>query len=152
MACIARFEMPRNMAKEAIFFIASTPLAVREALHTIMADPAMANMSDDNRGSTEVVFAEVLNNIVEHASDCENSKIEIRLRRTLGMLCCDIFDVGAPMPQNELPAGLAQTIGPDHTLPEGGFGWFLIRTLTTHLNYERIDARNHLSFQLNIEQ
>lgn len=117
-----------------------------------MADPALAHIADDNRSNAEVVLAEALNNIVEHAYDCENGQIEVRLRPSLGLLHCNIFDAGAPMPNDELPAGLAQPIGPGHTLPEGGFGWFLIRTLTTHLNYRRIDARNHLSFQLNIEQ
>ena len=56
------------------------------------------------------------------------------------------------MPDHTLPMGLPQPIGVDKDLPEGGFGWFLIRSLTENLTYRRIDARNHLSFQLIIEQ
>ena len=144
--------MSCELNSDATFFIASTPLAVRYVLRDILMHPAMTGLSETDRGSAELVLAEALNNIVEHAYDTPHGQIELQLRRSPGRLHCDFFDDGVAMPNGKLPAGLAQQLGPDHDLPEGSFGWFLIRTLTADLNYARIDARNHLSFQLNIEQ
>lgn len=140
------------MAPDAIFCIASTPLAVRQGLLTMLDHPALAGLSESARGSAELVLAEALNNIVEHAYENAEGTIEVRLQRLPHQLCCLVVDAGAPMPNSGLPVGLAQPIGADHELAEGGFGWFLIRALTTDLVYRRISARNHLSFQLNIEQ
>ena len=33
-------------------------------------------------------------------------------------------------------------------LPEGGFGWDLIRQLTTGLAYARVEGRNELTFRM----
>ena len=136
----------------ATFLISNSAMAVRDGLRAILRHPVMMQQSDDLRGSAEVVLAEVLNNIVEHAYARTDGQIELRLRLASGGVDCDIFDTGSPMPNGELPAGLAQSAAADQDLPEGGFGWFLIRSLTKNLAYRRIDARNHLSFQLNIEQ
>lgn len=152
MACAARAKAPFPMSSDATFCIASTPLAVRQGLLAILDHPILVDLSESARGSAELVLAEALNNIVEHAYQAAEGTIEVRLQRRSLWLCCYLVDAGAPMPNNELPAGLAQTIGADQDLAEGGFGWFLIRTLTTDLVYRRIDARNHLSFQLNVEQ
>ncbi len=152
MAFPAPSDTPYSTGIGAVFNIASTPLAVRLALLNMLKHPVMFGVSEDARGTAELVLAEALNNIVEHAYDRENGQIEVRLHQTAGRLSCDVFDAGAPMPEGELPAGLAQIIDQDDDLPEGGFGWFLIRTLTEELTYRRINARNHLSFKLNIEQ
>ena len=152
MACPAWSDMPFDASGDASFVIASTPMLVRKALREILRHPVMAHLSAVGRSTAEIVLAEALNNIVEHAYDGAIDQIDLRLQLRSGRLLCDIFDRGAPMPNSELPTGLAQRIEPGNDLPEGGFGWFLIRALTENLAYRRIDARNHLSFQLNIEQ
>lgn len=148
MACIP----PPDPNQDAIIQIASTPIAVRGALRDIMVHPAMTLLSDEMRGNADLVLAEVLNNIVEHAYDRDDGLIELRLKWLPGRLFCDFRDTGLPMPNCGLPDGLAQSVEDDQSLPEGGFGWFLIRELTENLIYERIGACNHLSFQLNVEQ
>lgn len=149
MACPAPSDLPGDGA---VFLVASTPLAVRLALRDVLDHPILSGLSKDAIGTAELVLAEALINIVEHAYDRDDGQIEVRLYQSSGKLTCDVYDAGRPMPDGALPAGLAQIIGKDADLPEGGFGWFLIRTLTQNLMYRRIDARNHLSFQLNIEQ
>ena len=144
--------MPFDASCDAAFVIASTPMLVRKALREILRHPVMAYLPAVVRGNAELVLAEALNNIVEHAYDGVIGHIDLRLQLRSGRLLCDIFDRGAPMPNSELPTGLAPPIKTDKDLPEGGFGWFLIRSLTENLAYGRIGARNHLSFQLNIEQ
>jgi serine/threonine-protein kinase RsbW len=148
MACIP----PPDPSQNAIIQIASTPIAVRDALRNIMVHPAMMRLSEDARGNADLALAEALNNIVEHAYDSEDGQIELRLRWQPGRLFCDFRDAGLPMPNCTLPKGLAQSVEDDQALPEGGFGWFLIRELTENLMYQRIGACNHLSFQLNVEQ
>jgi serine/threonine-protein kinase RsbW len=147
MACITPPE-----PSQAVLQIASTPIAVRDALRDIMGHPAMTRLSKDARGNADLVLAEALNNIVEHAYDRDDGQIELRLRWLPGRLFCDLLDTGLPMPDCTLPEGLAQSVDDDLTLPEGGFGWFLIRQLTENLLYQRIGTCNHLSFLLNVEQ
>jgi serine/threonine-protein kinase RsbW len=148
----AQSDLPSDAGSAATFLIANSAMAVRDGLRAILQHPVMMQQSEDLRSSVEVVLAEALNNIVEHAYACADGQIELHLRLASGGVDCDIFDSGSPMPNDELPEGLAQSTADDQELPEGGFGWFLIRTLTSNLAYRRIDARNHLSFQLNIEQ
>ena len=144
--------MPFDASTDAVFVISSTPLSVRQALYEILSHPVLAHLSVAARGRAEVVLAEALNNIVEHAYAKSDGHIDLRLQRRPDRVLCDIVDHGALMPGGALPAGLSQPIGVDKDLPDGGFGWFLIRSLTENLVYQRIDARNHLSFQFIIEQ
>lgn len=74
------------------------------------------------------------------------------MRLDQGALHCRITDSGAAMPGGRLPPGQFQDLGETQSLPEGGFGWFLIRTLAQDLDYRRIAGRNLLSFQLPCEQ
>lgn len=152
MAFPAPSDSPYTTGTGAGFQITGTPLAVRIALRTVLDHSIMSGLSKDARATAELVLAEALNNIVEHAYGTDDGQIELLLHQAGGRLSCDVFDAGVPMPEGELPAALAPIIGEDDDLPEGGFGWFLIRTLTEDLTYRRIDARNHLSFKLNIEQ
>ena len=69
MACQAPSDMPLDASCNAVFHIASTPMAVRDALLEILGHPVMAHLPDDARGTAELVLAEALNNIVEHAYD-----------------------------------------------------------------------------------
>ncbi|MDZ4094081.1 MAG: ATP-binding protein [Paracoccaceae bacterium] len=131
--------------------IASTPLAVREALRTLFASGPLRVLSDANRSSAEIVIAEALNNIVEHAYARETGEIELTLTYTPSGLYCQIEDHGTVMPGNCLPAGAPNDLKAHNDLPEGGFGWYLIRTLSNDLEYWRIDGRNHLRFRLNTQ-
>ena len=152
MAWPAWSDMPFDASTDAVFVISSTPLSVRQALYEILNHPVLAHLSVAARGSAEVVLAEALNNIVEHAYAKADGHIDLRLQRRPDRVLCDIVDHGALTPGGALPAGLSQPICVDKDLPEGGFGWFLIRSLTENLVYQRIGARNHLSFQFIIEQ
>jgi len=132
---------------EILLVIASDPFAVRAALGQILDDPCMADLRSDLRARTEIVLAEVLNNVVEHAYADGPGEIILHLRCVQGGVICRIRDFGRAMPGLALPRGAA--IGPDPVeLPEGGFGWHLIRCLTEDLQYCRRDSRNELSFRL----
>lgn len=132
--------------------IAGTPEAVRQALQDLADDPLFASLSQDLRSSAEIVLAEVLNNIVEHAYADRHGMIALGLDPRDRGLICIVSDTGAPMPDLCLPKGQLQPLGRVEDLPEGGFGWFLIRSLTERLEYHHADGVNHLSFEVKAEQ
>ena len=130
----------------------STPEAVRGALKTLSAE-LTDHLSDDARGTVEIALAEVLNNIVEHAyCNTASGHIDICICPAKNALAFEICDSGCAMPDGGPPKGHPAELGVDmQDLPEGGFGWFLIRTLTTDLRYRREAGRNRLSFQMGID-
>ena len=125
--------------------------AVRQALQEACATWLLRSLTEDARGTAEIVIAEALNNIVEHACASGEGEIELSLKRTGGKLSVLITDRGHPMPGGTLPEGRLPVPDPDD-LPEGGFGWFLIRSLSQDLRYCRADGRNHLFFRLDADQ
>lgn len=132
--------------------VAGNTDAVRRALLHLLQGPPFAGLSPGLRSDAEIVLAEVLNNIVEHAYAASAGNIEIRVRRQVGGLACQIRDHGAPMPGLSLPDGAFQPLGAIADLPEGGFGWFLIRNTVEDLQYRREGGANRLSFLLPYEQ
>lgn len=128
---------------------AADPAAVRSALRAALAR-FVRQMSPDEAGTMELVLAEVLNNVVEHAfAEGGPGQIELTIERDALGLVCRVADDGAPMPGGLLPAGrLPSNAVPLDDLPEGGFGWFLIRDLTRELSYVREGTRNLLMFRL----
>ena len=127
--------------------IASEQMAVRQALAQLLANPGLCHLRCDLRGRIEIVLAEVLNNIVEHAYADQRGDITIEVSTGPCGIGCRILDTGAAMPGLALPDGKLAAHDPQD-LPEGGFGWFLIRSLTEGLCYARTDGCNELRFRL----
>ncbi|MBL4916661.1 ATP-binding protein [Szabonella alba] len=126
--------------------LTSDPASVRAALERLFSHPPFSDLDADLRGTAEIVMAEILNNIVEHAYAGEGGRIEMALQDGEGGLHCSISDRGRPFPLGEPPAGGLPDLSDD--LPEGGFGWALIRAYAEDLNYERRDGWNHLRFRI----
>lgn len=129
--------------------IASDPLAVRAALVKIERNLISLGITNDSCFTVQLVLAEALNNIVEHAYRDIPGSIDLTLQFRAHQLKCVLSDFGHAMPLLELPQGRAAQDGTDLSdLPEGGFGWLLIRQFTKDLFYQRQDGRNHLSFAI----
>lgn len=109
-----------------------------------------AGLAQPDRGTVEIVLAEVLNNIVEHAyACCPPGWIRLFLTPLDDGLACRVEDDGRPMPSLVLPDGrLPDITDEDGLLPEGGWGWALIRSLTAELVYERTARANRLTFRV----
>lgn len=119
-------------------------------------------ISADTLGRLELVLAEVMNNIAEHAAlpdgDAEEGADSDTVTQTLPSihlsivrhdtgLACAISDNGVSLPEDcILPRGLPVMDLTD--LPEGGFGWYLIQDLTQALCYYREEHRNFLAFSV----
>jgi serine/threonine-protein kinase RsbW len=136
--------MPRPRDTPSLVFTAD-PAAVRAALASLIAASPVQDLPEDDRGTVELVLAEVLNNVAEHAYAGGSGPVEVGLCATPLGIACRIVDRGLAMPEGRLPDGGLPPAEPDD-LPEGGFGWHLIRNLTADLSYARSAGQNRLSF------
>ncbi len=109
--------------------------------------------SADDLSSVEIVLAEAMNNVVEHAyPDGRDGKIRLVAKRRNDALMVEIRDRGRPMPQGRAPLGnhpMAE-FHQDDPMPEGGFGWYLIREIVRDLVYDRQDDENMLLFRIKL--
>ncbi|WP_160147765.1 ATP-binding protein [Tabrizicola flagellatus] len=123
------------------------PVAIRRSLSRMLASPPLSGLGAEARGAAELVLAEILNNVAEHAYDEAGGTVEVTLRPDAGGILCQIADSGRSMPDGRLPEGkLPASSAPLQDLPEGGFGWHLIRSLCADLSYTRSEGRNLLVF------
>ncbi|OSP55049.1 ATP-binding protein [Pseudoruegeria sp. SK021] len=134
--------------------INASATGVRAGLAAIRAILHRHRLKEDDLGSVELVLAEVLNNIVEHAyAQRHDGVIEIFISPCEAGLAVRVFDTGAPMPDLTLPPGQPANIDvalPE--LPEGSFGWNLIRTVADDIQYVRVTTQNRLSFRIPLTQ
>lgn len=119
--------------------------SIRAALAMLAAHLASAGIAPDHCATAELVLAEVLNNVVEHAYAGRGGRVAVAVTVGQGGVRCRVTDRGEPMPGGAPPEGLLPAVQA-HDLPEGGFGWFLIRELSRDLRYARIGGENVLSF------
>ncbi len=124
--------------------------SVRDALNSAMLVFRDMGLGEELPGVVEIVLAEALNNVVEHAySDQGGGSVELVVVREAAALAFRIRDDGVMMPGGVAPPGHAHDLDvPDTDLPEGGFGWFIIREMTRDLSYQRIADRNQLTFRI----
>ena len=134
----------------------SNAFDTRDALAALDAFLAKARVAADERGTIELAMAEVCNNVVEHAyPDGSAGQIRLSCRNGGRGVEIELRDDGAPMPDGRVPVGSPPDLGvAEEDLPEGGFGWFLIRELVREISYARQDGQNvlRLHFDLNTDR
>lgn len=142
-----RLPLPNGLTRLTIL---PTNDAVRSALAKARHLWALQNANPDLCAAAEQVLAEVLNNVVEHAQAGKPDGIVLLDTVVSGdTVDCMVHDDGAEMPGLQLPAGKPRRIGNDlNSLPEGGFGWFMIHSMSQNLSYDREDGWNHLRFTI----
>ena len=125
-------------------------LAVRRTLKKAMEFLRGLDFSQDSCGPIELVLAEAINNVIEHAyAGHSHGVVELSIELSGKDLFFTILDDGLPMPDNRAPKGQEHDLSCEVVdLPEGGFGWFLIRELTRDLIYTRTGSRNRLQFTI----
>lgn len=135
------------------FSAAGSETAVRAVLVDVITDLKVLGLTGEEYGTIELVLAEVMNNIVEHAyADHSGGMIELEIMPKPDGLHCKLVDDGHAMPGESAPSGMLASIECEIAdLPEGGFGWFLIRDLTRDLQYVRENGKNILEFRFAIQ-
>jgi serine/threonine-protein kinase RsbW len=126
------------------------PDEVRAGLARIMAHPLLLALNEEERGTVELVLAEVLNNVAEHAYARFPGNVEVDLTFACDHIRVCISDWGLPMPGFEAPSGALPEASAED-IPEGGFGWYMIRSLSSDLHYHREDGENALTFALYVD-
>ncbi len=142
------------MAEDLLLTFPANDLAVRDALAQATAFLRDCGLQAGFCGSVELVLAEAMNNIIEHAyAGRQDGQVALHIVLEDGALAISLEDSGEPMPGGQAPRGQAHDLACDlEDLPEGGFGWFLIRQLTEDLVFSRVDGRNRLSFRMYPEE
>lgn len=132
---LSSFENVADLAEEVSNYFAARP----------GSDPELID-------SLRLCLAEALNNVVEHAYDgMEGKPIYADVHAASDRYEIQIIDEGRAMPGNEPPEGTSEIDVDDfENLPEGGFGWMLIRTLMDDVEYERRDSCNVLRLGKNV--
>lgn len=124
----------------------ATEMGVRQTLTSLLSFLNDIGIDEMDRGTVEIVLAEALNNVVEHAyADTDQGDIELQCKSQPGRLDVAILDQGPPVPVHVF----AERSAPDTNvalddLPEGGFGWLLIQNMTENLAYHRVGNTNCL--------
>lgn len=122
------------------------PQQVRGALADLRARWLAGGLSAATCERAELVLAEALNNVVEHAFCRAAGRIALETCFCPGCIVICLRDEGAPMPGHAIPAAGKP---PDPaSLPEGGFGWYLIHSLADELTYLRADQTNVLCMRI----
>jgi len=127
--------------------VAADPAAIRQALGEVTAWLAEARLDTEELSTVELVLAETLNNIAEHAYRERGGEIELSVALSPRGVRIATVDEGEEMPRGALPSG---TLVPfDERNPaEGGYGWFIIRAIVHDLLYHRESGRNHVSYRV----
>ncbi len=123
---------------------------VRRTIHEVEDELAAAGLPSEHIGSISIVLAEALNNIVEHAfGEKADEEITLVLRLRNKSLLVELRDKGKPMPRGRAPIGNhpMSDFNQFEKLPEGGYGWYLIRELVQDLIYDRKNDENILFFR-----
>lgn len=122
--------------------------ATREALMALTEHLRQVGLGPEDQGNIELILAEALNNVAEHAYAGGSGPVVLRVMTQKAGLCCEISDCGAGMPAGDAPDPPLPVIAPPDGLPEGGFGWHIIRCLTSALTYQREDPWNKLNLTM----
>ena len=142
----------RRMTAEFRLHATASEMSVRALLIETRDRLRAHGLAEAACGTVEIVLAEALNNIVEHAYDrADTGEIGLHVRLERTALVCTLTDRGATLPALQPPEGQLPEMGPcPENLPEGGFGWFLIRSLTRDIHYAREAGRNRLTLWLEV--
>ena len=99
----------------------SGPTAAREVLDDLAARSSAANHSSGLQTDLQIVLAEVLNNVVEHAyGEIPGKPIQLAVTDRRDSVAVHVCDHGVSMPNGTLPGASFPAL-PAVDLPEGGF-------------------------------
>lgn len=141
-----------RMKRSGAITFPATEADARAGIQTVTAGLQAQGLGPDMLGNVEIALAEAVNNIVEHAySDRQAGQIRLRYEFGDGALILHLEDDGAAISGGRAPPGRPADLDvATENMPEGGFGWFLIRSLTSRLSYRRQDGVNRLTLRFDL--
>lgn len=134
------------------FSFAASELDARAGIQRVMSFVGTKVTGPDLLGSIEIALSEAVNNVVEHAyADQQPGKVAVSCVYLADMLYIKLRDSGPAFDPVTCQEDCAPTLDlPRDALPEGGFGWPLIRELTQDVTYHRVGGENHLTLHFSL--
>lgn len=131
----------------------ATELDAREGILRVVEQLQARGIPDSRVQEVQIALAEAVNNVVEHAyAGTAPGDVLVRCNLHPDQLWVNINDAGVPFPNGALPEGKHAELGDSlEDLPEGGFGWFLIRELASDIQYRRDADKNQLSLCFSLQ-
>jgi serine/threonine-protein kinase RsbW len=125
------------------------PAGPRAALAALIADIGREGIAARARRDAEIVLAEVLNNIVEHAYGGRGGWVEATLRYAPGAIIVCLRDGGRchAGPPPDAPGRRAHQ-APGRGAAEGGYGLPIVRALARGMRHRRHGGVNRLELTL----
>lgn len=122
--------------------------AIGPAMEALVARLGGAAAGEDLTADLRLAVTEVLNNVVEHSGHPAEEPVLLHFGRDRSTWWVCVEDRGVPLPTGLLdpapePAEPSWS-RPVDELPEGGWGWLLIRGSVDALRHVREDGRNYL--------
>lgn len=98
----------------------------------------------------QIVLHEAINNIVEHGHvNRFPSRVLLSIRESYGHVKIRLIDHGIGYPDGQVPAGIFPELPENKSqIPEGGFGWAIIRALSGDIAYARRLGANALEISV----
>ena len=130
--------------KDVSLHFPATFAEIRAVLSQLINSPITAGLSESRLRDLELVLAEALNNVAEHAyAHMPGGEVRVSVTRQADHLGIAIRDHGVPMPvqRPQIPAP------GDNGTSEGGRGWLLINALCRRVSYERLAGTNRLTLE-----
>jgi serine/threonine-protein kinase RsbW len=120
----------------------STLPEIRTTLLSVTAFLRKADAPDEWAEDMGIILAEAMTNVARHGYRDRPGRIDLSITLDLQSLYACICDEGDAFDVSSLGR-----VAPDpDALQEGGYGWFLIRSLSEKLRYQRRDGINKLEF------
>ncbi|MFY0679024.1 MAG: ATP-binding protein [Thalassovita sp.] len=131
----------------------SSELAVRQSLTRLMTQLRKTRLCEDDLGRVELMLAEVLNNVVEHAYGAgAYGPVDLTCDLFEDVLKLVVVDQGRDLPSDMFqPREFADPTQMSDDLPEGGWGWTLIQSLAKTISYTRQEDVNVLTLTLDVD-
>lgn len=128
------------------FSCRATEIEVRDLMRRLVDVLREEKVGEDLQSSVTIAVTEGLNNIVKHALIARPQEIiDLALSVDAVQVFVLLQDGGDAMPGCQAPVGHSADFSVARMdLPEGGFGWIMIRALADRIDYSRSNDINHL--------
>lgn len=148
-AAITRIAMPAA--------VTAVAPAVEQAI-ALSAAGGEALLAGAQTDAMRLALTEALNNVLEHAAHDVRLPVYLHVATSWDVPWIVVEDGGKPLPDAIFAAPEATPAeAPDYAtmpldaLPEGGWGWMLIRASIGQLDYVRAESRNYLLLAAPVE-
>ncbi|WP_224249646.1 ATP-binding protein [Hyalangium gracile] len=127
--------------------LTSEPDSVRKAAEALRALLSALGCGPEAMAEIELCAVEAMNNVIEHAYGSRPGQpFELKAWKDASGLVLELRDEGASLPAGALSRPSLPAVDPEarDTLPEGGWGLYILRELMDEVAYEALPSGNRM--------